>query len=217
MKGIMRKSRGLKGSGWFGFWLSGPAVALLVCAGADAAAIRHHSPDAAAVYSAAAAHHMELTASDVTVFKEWSKYLLKGPSLWAKAEHPPVTAAVWSAIWQSVRTDPGASDPMVNFLLWKQSIDPPRFAHYHPTLAPALHRIALARSSPKLLSHVLTTATNSCGPSTSPSNHPTHPTITSQHNLIPPSVPEPSMLLIAAGMTAWAVRAVRGRNREGDA
>ena len=33
---------------------------------------------------------------------------------------------------------------MVNFLLWKQSLDPTRFARYHPKLAPVLHKIALA-------------------------------------------------------------------------
>ena len=30
---------------------------------------------------------------------------------------------------------------MVHYLLWKQSLDPTRFAHYHPKLAPALDKI----------------------------------------------------------------------------
>jgi hypothetical protein len=90
----------------------------MACASVDAAAIHHRGAESAAIYQAGAAHHIELTASDVTAFKEWSRYLLKGPTVWAEAEHPPVTAAVRSAIWQSVRTDPGGADPMVNFLLW---------------------------------------------------------------------------------------------------
>jgi hypothetical protein len=214
MKGIMPMMRGCLGARAFGLWVGGPAVVLLACAGADAAAIHRHGANAAAIYQAGAAHHIELTASDVTAFKEWSRYLLKGPTVWAEAEHPPVTAAVRAAIWQSVRTDPGGADPMVNFLLWKQSIDPTRFAHYHPKLAPALHKIALARSSPKLLSQVAPTTTSSGGPSTPTSGLPTQPTTASPQNLNPPSAPEPSMLLIAAGMTAWAVRRARGRRPE---
>jgi hypothetical protein len=217
MKGIMPKLRGRLGARAFGLWVGGPAVVLMASAGANAAAIRHRGAVAAAIYQAGAAHHMELTASDVTDFKDWSRYLLKGPTMWAEAVHPPVTMAIRSAIWQSVRTDPGGADPMVNFLLWKQSLDPARFAQNHPMLAPELHKIALARSSPKLLSHVVPTTTSSGGPSTPTSRHPTHPTTTSQDNLIPPpAAPEPSMLLIAAGMTAWAVRKARGRHGKRD-
>src|SRR5579871_5578041 len=105
MKGIMPRSRGCLGARAFGLWVGAPAVVLLACAGVDAAAIHHRCADAAAIYQAGAAHHVELTASDVTAFKEWSRYLLKGATVWAEAEHPPVTAAVRSAIWQSVRTD----------------------------------------------------------------------------------------------------------------
>ena len=54
--------------------------------------------------------------------------------VWDQVAHPPVTAAVESAIWKSVRTDPGGTDRWSNFLLWKQSLDPTRFAHYHPKL-----------------------------------------------------------------------------------
>ncbi len=58
---------------------------------------------------------------------------------------------------------------MVNFLLWKQSLDPTRFAHYHPKLAPVLHKISLARSSPTLTQQVMPpTTTTSTGGSASP-------------------------------------------------
>ena len=213
----MRGSRGHRGARGLGLLAAGPAMVLAACAGANAAAIHHRHSEAAAIDQAAAAHPLELTSSDVGTFKAWSRYLLKGPTMWAEVVHPPVTSAVRLAIWHSVRTDPGGADPMVNFLLWKQSIDPTRFAHYHPKLAPALHKIALARSSPKLLSHVVPMAPGSGGPSTPASRHPTHPTTTSQDNLIPPAVPEPSMLLIAAGLTAWAVRRARRRHRDRDA
>jgi hypothetical protein len=183
--------------------MAGVAAVLLACTGADAAAIHR-----------ASSHGVDWTTSDVRDlpdFKEWSKYLLAGPTVWAKVEHPPVTDAIRSAIWQSVRTDPGGTDPMVDFLLWKQSLDPTRFAHYHPKLAPALHRIELARSSPTLVSQATppTTTTGSTGPS------PTPPTVAPQ-NLIPGAAPEPGTLLLAACMMAWAVRTLHHRDRYGD-
>jgi hypothetical protein len=187
----------------------GPAVLLLACLDANAAAIHRHGAHTSA------AEFPGIPAAELSVFKEWSRYLLAGPTAWAKVEHPPWTQAVQSAAWESIKTDPGPTDPMVNFLLWKQAIDPPRFAHYHPKLAPALHRIAMTRSSKTLVSHEgpTTTSTGSIwGTSTTPTTTPT----TSQDNLIPQPVPEPSMLLLAAGMTAWFVRRVRVRPRVRD-
>ena len=116
------------------------------------------------------------------------EYLLAGPTMWTEVEHPPVTAAVESAIWKSVRTDPGGTDPMVNFLLWKQSLDPTRFAHYHPKLAPVLHKIAAgpvvadvdpAGDAPRPLR----------APVGSASPAPTAPVTTEPQNLIPPRQP----------------------------
>src|SRR4029078_3745267 len=103
MKGIMPRSRGCLGARAFGLWVGGPAVVLMACAGVEAAAIHHRGAEAAAIYRAGAAHHMALTASDVTAFKQWSRSLLKGRTVWSEVEHPPVTAAVSSAIWRSVR------------------------------------------------------------------------------------------------------------------
>jgi hypothetical protein len=183
----------------------GPAVLLLACLDANAAAIHRHRADTSA------AEFPGMPAAELSVFKEWSRYLLAGPTAWAEVEHPPWTQAVQSAVWESIKTDPGPTDPMINFLLWKQAIDPPRFDHYHPTLAPALHRIAKWRLK-TLVSHEgpTTTSTGSIwGTSTTPTTTPT----TSQDNLVPPPVPEPSMLLLAAGMTAWFVHRARVRPR----
>ncbi len=177
----------------------------MTCAGADAAVIHRE-----------VAHPVELTAADVETFRHWSKYLLDGPETWTRIVHPPVTPAVRSAIWDSVRTDPGPSDPMVNYLLWKQSLDPTRFAHYHPKLAPALHRIELARSSPILVSQVSPTTTNSAGTTPAPSTPATNP-VTSPQNLVPNAAPEPSMLLLAACMTGWAIGKLRRREPRRDA
>jgi len=74
----------------------------------------------------------------------WSQYLMAGPSVWASVPHPPVTPAIRAEIWQDVKTDPGGSDLMVQYLLWKQSLDPTRFAQNHPDLAPALTKLKTA-------------------------------------------------------------------------
>jgi hypothetical protein len=194
MKGIVRNSRG---SG-----TSRRLVLLLVVAGV--------LPGGALV-EASAIHHRDMTAAEVQAAGEWSKFLKGGPTVWADVVHPPVTPAVISEIWKDVKTDPGGTDPMIEFLLWKQSIDPTRFAHYHPKLAPALHRISLARSE--------TTTTQAIAPSTgsggttSPSTPVVPPPTTEPQNLIPTPSPEPGTLLIAAGMATWAVVKTRGRRR----
>lgn len=154
-----------------------------------------------------------MPAAELSTFREWSRYLLAGPRAWETVEHPPVSAAVRSAIRVSVRTAPGPTDPMVNFLLWKQNLDPTRFARYHPRLAPALHRIAMVRRAPAVAMPAGPPSIwGSVGGSTPPdTTTPTTPPL--QANLYPPAVPEPGMLLVAAGMSAWFVR--RFHNRSG--
>jgi hypothetical protein len=75
------------------------------------------------------------------IYNTWSGYLMGGPSVWATVPHPPVTPAIKAEIWHDIKTDPGGSDLMVQYLLWKQSLDPTRFAYYHPQLAPALTKL----------------------------------------------------------------------------
>jgi hypothetical protein len=177
---------------------------LIACVGADAAAIRHHESRA----EAAAVAYAKIPASEVSLFKEWSRYLLAGPETWATVEHPPWTEVVRAAAWRGIEKAPGPSDPMVDFLLWKQSIDPTRFAHYHPRLAPALHRIAMSRETTALVPPVGPSTSGSNGGTSSP---PTSPSTSEPQNMNPPPVPEPSMLLLAAGMTAWLARRMLGR------
>jgi hypothetical protein len=113
------------------------------------------------------------------IYSTWSQYLMGGPSVWATVPHPPVTPAIEAEIWQDIKTDPGGSDLMLQFLLWKQSLDPTRFAYYHPKLAPALTKIA---STP-------TTGSQQVGnpPGSGGGPH--------------PSVPEPSAWLLALSIT----------------
>jgi hypothetical protein len=165
-----------------------------------------------ALVEASAIHHRDKPAAEVQATPEWSKYLDGGPKVWADVVHPPVTPAVVSEVWRDIKTDPGGTDPMIEFLLWKQSIDPTRFAHYHPKLAPALHRISLARSE-TTTTQAIAPATTGSGGTTSPSTPSSPPPTSEPQNLIPTPSPEPSTLLIAAGMAAWAVVKTRRRLR----
>jgi hypothetical protein len=197
MKGIVRNSRGSGMSRRFGLLLM---VAVVLPGGA--------------LVEASVIHHRDKTAAEVQATPEWSKFLDGGPKVWADVVHPPVTPAVVSEVWRDIKTDPGGTDPMIEFLLWKQSIDPTRFAHYHPKLAPALHRISLARSETTTTQAIA--PTTGSGGTTSPStpSTPSSPPPTSEpQNLIPTPTPEPSTLLIAAGMAAWAVVKTRRRLR----
>jgi hypothetical protein len=164
-----------------------------------------------ALVEASPIHHRDKTDAEVQAAPEWSKYLGGGPKVWADVVHPPVTPAMVSEVWRDIKTDPGGTDPMIEFLLWKQSIDPTRFAHYHPKLAPALHRISLARSSSTTTQAIA--PTTGSGGTTSPSTPVVPPPTTEPQNLIPTPSPEPGTLLIAAGMAAWAVAKMRGRRR----
>jgi hypothetical protein len=118
------------------------------------------------------------------IYRTWSQYLLGGPSVWEKVPHPPVTKAIEAEIWRDIRSDPGGSDLMVQFLLWKQSLDPPRFAHYHPNLAPALNKLKTPTTGSQQVGNP-PPSDGGGGPST--------------------HTPEPSSLLLALTLTGWGL------------
>jgi hypothetical protein len=140
---------------------------------------------------AAAIHHdAESSSINPASYQTWSEYLMGGPSVWAAVAHPQLNQAIEASMWKSIKSDPPPeTSPVVNFFLWKQSLDPARFDHYHPNIAKALAKIkAEMASSPTTTS-------------TSPNDQP--------QTLTPPStpstVPEPATLALAIGMTAYAL------------
>ena len=83
--------------------------------------------------------------AEVPVFQAWSKYLTKGPQVWSKTHAPSFTPAIRGTIWQVLKTDVQAeslANPMIDYLLWRQSLNPVRFTANHPNLSPALESIA---------------------------------------------------------------------------
>jgi len=141
--------------------------------------------DAAPIHTA-----HEFTSKDPVSHRTWSEYVLAGPSVWSSIAHPPLTRGIEDAIWRKIRTDAPESDPYVQFFLFKQSLDPARFDHYHPRLALVLDRIVAAAGPNPPTSTV---------PSTSNSSPVQAQQIDST------SVPEPKTLLLAMGMAAYAI------------
>jgi PEP-CTERM motif len=133
---------------------------------------------------------------DAVAAHSWAAYLKAGPSVWSSLVHPSVTPDVRTSIWRALRSDDAESSAWVQFLLWKQSLDPARFAHYHPKVAPVLDRI----SSASLGSQAITPATT---PPTSSNQSTTTPLTQSQ--TLTGAVPEPGAWLLALGMTGWGL------------
>ncbi len=148
---------------------------------------------------AAATKKLVLTPSEVRTFEVWTKFLSDGTETWSKTHAPPFTPAIKSTIWDVLKTDTTAqaiSNPMIEYLEWRRSLDPTRFTSYHPNLSPALAQLL---SSPSLPPGVPEPTSTPVTPSS------TTVTPTGAQTVSPPAVPEPSSLLLAAAMTGWGI------------
>jgi hypothetical protein len=167
---------------WFGLIVIGSG-----CLGfgqANASPIRRtHRTDAVEAY---------LARSHSGTFHPWSAYLLGGPSLWSGVIHPRVNSGVETAIWKAIRSDRGEESPWIRFLLWKQSLNPTRFARFHPHVALALDRISAYPTQAAMLPPI--TPTTNPTPGSGGTGQP--PTEAQQ-------IPEPSTWLISLGMAGW--------------
>jgi hypothetical protein len=131
---------------------------------------------------------------DAQIGHSWAAYLMAGPSVWSKVIHPAVTPDLRASIWKALGSEDAASNPMVEFLMWKQSLDPTRFAKYHPHVAPILNRISTANLGTQTTAPPTSTSTPSGG--TTPDTQP---------QTISPTVPEPGPWLLALGMSGWGL------------
>ena len=175
----VRPSRSHQVARLFGIVLVVTAWGISVSPPASASPIKH-------------SHQLSETARlDAEIGHSWSAYLMAGPSVWTKVIHPSVTPDLRAAIWKALGSTDAASSPMVDFLLWKQSLDPARFARYHPHVAPILTRISTAS-----LGSQTTTSSTPTSTSTTPVTQP---------QSITPTVPEPGPWLLALGMTGWGL------------
>jgi hypothetical protein len=148
-------------------------------------------------------HDAELAGEGIP--QGWSHFLLGGPTLWATHEqHPLYDLHVRTAIWNIIKTDPGGENPMIAYLLWKQSLDPARFDHFHPSIGPAIDKLV----APKV---ALTSTPPASPPSQSTPGTPTTPPSEGQQITPPTTTPEPSTWIMAVGMAGWAFWRCRKR------
>ena len=90
-------------------------------------------------------------------------------------------------MWKAIRSDPPPNtDAVVQFFLYRQSVDPARFDHYHPKVAVAIDKIKAEEAT-------LTPATTT---TTSPTDQ--------AQELNPTAVPEPATLFLTIGMAGYA-------------
>jgi hypothetical protein len=138
---------------------------------------------------AAAIHHAhDSSLIDPASYRTWSEYLMGGPTVWSSVAHPQLTQGIEASMWKAIRSDPPPNtDAVVQFFLYRQSVDPARFDHYHPKVAAAIDRIKAEEA----------TATT-----TSPST--TTPPTDQAQELNPTAVPEPATLFLTVGMAGYA-------------
>lgn len=97
-----------------------------------------------------------------------------------------------------------SSSAFVDYLLWRRSLNPVRFDHYHPYLAPMLQQPQNSGTTLPATSVTPGVVIPPIAPT--PVIPPTNPPDTPPTPPIPPSqVPEPSTILIASGMVVAAV------------
>jgi PEP-CTERM motif len=137
----------------------------------------------------------DTASADDGLGKGWTNFLQGGPPEWATRPHPEYDFKVKEAIWNIIKTDPGGENPMIAFLLWKQSLDPTRFDRYHPAIGPAIDKL-VAPQAPQTSTPSSTTTPTPTPTSTSPP--------TESQQLGAAATPEPATWLMTLGMAGWA-------------
>jgi hypothetical protein len=158
-----------------------------------------------------------LTPAEAQVFRQWTNFLSAGTQTWSRVHAPAFTPQIRTTIWQVLKTDTQAqslANPMIDYLLWRQSLNPRRFATNHPNLSPALSQL-LKDSSPSLPPGVPPPTYAPVPQTTTTSPQGVSPPLINPapQGVSPAAIPEPSSFLLALGMTGlglwWRRRLVR--------
>ena len=155
---------------------------------------------------AATTKRFVLTPAEAKTFEAWTKFLAEGTPTWSTTHAPAFTPAIRRTIWQVLKTDTEAqlvSNPMIEYLEWRRSLDPTRFTFYHPNLSPALAQLLISPSLPTSVPPP--TYTPVLETTTAPQVLSSPATPSGAQSISPPAVPEPSSLLLAAAMTGWGI------------
>lgn len=171
---------------------------------------------------AARVRHYSLTPSQAQVYRAWTNFLAAGPDVWSTRQAPSFTPEIRRTIWQVLKTDSQAdqlANPMIDYLLWRQSLNTARFDFYHPRVSRVLNQLleapptTVTPSLPTSLPVPQTTPTVAAPQGVTPPTVSSPPLVApATQTVAPPAVPEPSSILLALGMTAcglWWRRRLR--------
>ena len=99
------------------------------------------------VEAAAIVHAGKIEKKDMAESgSSWSEYLLGGPKGLGPRSASARDGGRQREISEALKTDPGGTALIVQFLLNKQSLDPARFDHYHPKLVRPLSKFETSTS-----------------------------------------------------------------------
>ena len=144
---------------------------------------------------AAAIHHAHKTpAVDPASYRTWSEYLMGGPTVWSSVAHPALTPAIEASMWKAIKSDPPPdTNAVVQFFMYRQSLDPPRFDHYHPRIAEALSKIEAELATTRRRRRRRRR------------HRPRLRLPNKLNELTPAAVPEPATLFLTIGMAGYAL------------
>lgn len=170
------------------------ACLALSMADAQAAPLRSFGAMRASTYA------LEASAVGPSLPAVWNQFLSTGPEVWATSRSPAFTIPVQRAIWQILSGDPAAiaSNPMIDYLVWRRDLNPSRFDRYHPHLGSQLAQLVTPPLDPPTSVPIV--------PDVKPPITPLAPLET-----LPPSVPEPSGLVLITLVSAWGLWRRRSR------
>jgi hypothetical protein len=133
---------------------------------------------------------------DPASYRTWSEYLMGGPTVWSSVAHPALTPAIEASMWKAIKSDPPPdTDAVVQFFMFRQSLAPTRFDHFHPRIATALSKIEAQLITPATPTATATPATTTT--TTSPTEQ--------AQQLTPAAVPEPATLFLTLGLAGYAL------------
>jgi hypothetical protein len=186
--------------------------------------------------------HHQVSSESAPKHSAWNTFLVGGPMMWAHVHPPKITLGIREIMDHALASADPTSNMNVEYLLWRESLNPRRFDHWHPRMSRHLHAmlrpasvvpttnpgsalepelIAPPTSMPATLSSSVSSPTVS-SPTTASSTSPatTAPDTLGPSPSISPSpsaIPEPetmtiALLLIGSGLW-WRSRSRAGRLR----
>src|SRR4051794_35553461 len=75
--------------------------------------------------------HHQVSSRSTQELRAWNNFIAGGQSLWAGARTPKISDRIRALLVRSVQGADPSSDPNVQYLLWRQSLNPARFDHWH--------------------------------------------------------------------------------------